>query len=81
MAKRQNRLKAIEHEQRQLENLKTLEPNTTPEEAQLFSRTLIDIAIAALEEVSALEAGEPPELKRLQRLYDLVEALPKLLKG
>ncbi len=81
MAKRQNRLKPLEHEQKQLENLKALEPNTTPEEAHLFSRTLIDVAIAALEEVAALEAGEPPELKRLQRLYDLVEALPKLLKG
>jgi hypothetical protein len=78
MSKRENRLKPIEHEMRQITNLKALTPNATPMEALLLSDALVDIAIAALEEVHALESGQRPELKRLRRLVELVDSLPTL---
>jgi len=79
MPKRESRLRPIEHELRQLENLKTLTPNATSEDALPLSNTLVDIARAALEEVHALESGQRPELKRLGRLVELVDSLPGLM--
>ena len=72
MAKRANRLPPIDHERRALEKLKTIEPNATPEDLQPLSDALVDVALAALDEVHRLESGDPFEAKRLQLLYALV---------
>ena len=77
MAKRKNRVAPIEHECRQLENLKVLEPNSTTPEARELSNALVDIALAALEEVRNLELGEEPQLKRLETLVELMDTLPQ----
>jgi hypothetical protein len=73
VAKRKNRLKPLEHEGRQLENLKTLEPNTTPPALRPLSAALVDLA--ALGEVEALETGKPPALDRLQHEYERVRRM------
>jgi hypothetical protein len=78
MPKRENRLAPIQHEARQIANLKTLQPNNTLPEAQPYSDTLLDLAVAALEEVAALESGEPVEFKRLSRLMSLVNQLTQV---
>lgn len=75
MAKRENRIGPIQHEIRQITNLKTLEPNTTLPEARPFSDCLIDIVLAALEEVATLESGQPVELKRVARLVELFDQM------
>ncbi len=80
MAKRKSRINAINHELRQLEKLKTLEPNTTKPEALQLSDVLVDIALEALNEVHILETGESPELKRLSGLVELVDSLPELVQ-
>lgn len=77
MAKRENRLRPIDHERRQIEALKTLTPNATPPTVQALSDTLIDIACAALDEVYRLEASHAPQLMRLQQLVALVDSLPE----
>jgi hypothetical protein len=76
MAKRQNRLAALAHESRQLENLKTLEPIATPDAARPLSDALFDLTLATLEELYALEEGQPIEARRLKKIHDLVEQLP-----
>ncbi len=75
MAKRENRLAPIQHEIRQISNLKTLLPNTTLPGIQPFSDCLIDIAVAALEEVAMLETGEQVQLKRLDHLMELINQM------
>ena len=80
MAKRKSRINAINHEIRQLEKLKILEPNTTRPEARQLSDALVDIALEALNEIHILETGEAPELKRLRGLIELVDSLPELVQ-
>jgi hypothetical protein len=75
LAKRENRVKPLEHETRQLENLKSLEPITTPLALRPLSDALIDLAIAALGEVSALESGEEASAERLQKLQQMANNL------
>jgi len=77
MAKRENRVKPMEHEARQLEMLKTLDPITTPEHLRPLSNALLDIAITAIHEASALEAGEALSSQRLQTLQQMVTNLVK----
>jgi hypothetical protein len=79
MAKRKNLLGPIDHERHQLLNLKTLEPVTTPEDLRPLSDTLIDLALAALDEVYRLEAGQPCEARRLERIYHLASTLPNMV--
>ncbi|MBN1287812.1 MAG: hypothetical protein JXB47_20605 [Anaerolineae bacterium] len=81
MAKRQNRLRPIDHEIRQLESLKTLEPITTPDEYLVLSEELIDIAVAALREVYALEEGEHPDPARLDDLYQRVYLVQEMARS
>ncbi len=75
MAKRNNRLKSIQHEIRQLQMLKELEPNATPDSLRPLSDALIEIAQEALQEVCQLEEGESPQLIRLSRMLELVDSL------
>lgn len=79
MAKRTNRLAAIDHQRRQLETLKTLDPNTTPDDLRPLSDALIDLAVAALDEVSRLEAGQPVDAQHIQTIYEMVKNLPNVL--
>ena len=81
MAKRENRIAPIQHEMRQIANLKTLLPNTTLPEAQPFSDCLLDIAAAALQEVSELESGEPIQMKRIAHLMELVNQMVETARG
>ena len=69
MAKRPNRLPPIDHEQRQIELLKAMEPNTTPTHYRALSNGLLDVATSALDIVAALEGSARPDF---ERLYDLV---------
>jgi hypothetical protein len=78
MAKRVNRLKPIEHEGRQLENLKTLQPNATPAKYRALSDALVDVAISALEIVYALESANKGALD-FERFYELVDSLEDTL--
>lgn len=80
MAKRTNRIKSIEHEMRQLENLKSLEPNSTPVKYNKLSNALIDVAVAALDLVSALEVSEGDRLD-FDSFYDRIDALDEALPG
>lgn len=75
MAKRENRLKAIAHQERQLEMLKTLEPNATPESLRPASDMLIDMALVALNAVYMMEKGDAPPNSLLNRLYKRVQFL------
>lgn len=81
MPKRENRLRAIDHERRQLDMLKTLTPNATPPQLRALSNRLIDLAMAALEEVYALEDGQPAQTERLGRLIALAERLPQAIRA
>ncbi|NDJ33294.1 MAG: hypothetical protein GYB64_01370 [Chloroflexi bacterium] len=78
MAKRKNRLGPIDHEVRQLENLKGLEPIKTPAEYLDLSNALIDLCLLALEEVRSLEAGDPANQERLDTLAQRANALKDL---
>lgn len=78
MAKRKNRLPALDHEMRQLEKLKTLEPIATSERWRAFSDQLFDIALAALGTARVLESGKRPGWRRLRELVELVNGLPDL---
>ncbi|MBI5930126.1 MAG: hypothetical protein HY862_12515 [Chloroflexi bacterium] len=78
MAKRENRLKPIEHERRQIENLKTLEPIATPPDLKSLSDGLIDLALAALDGVSVLESGHIIKKADLQQFADMVVHLQSL---
>jgi hypothetical protein len=80
LAKRQNRIKPIEHEQRQLENLKALEPNATPPEHRALSEALIDLTLVALDELAALENGDAPNQDRLGLIAALANDLPNTLE-
>jgi hypothetical protein len=77
VAKRENRIRPIEHEQRQLENLKTLTPNGTLPEWREMSDSLIILALVALDEVASLEGGSEPNWNRLRLLVKLAEDLSK----
>ena len=79
MPKRDSRLRPIAHERHQLFNLKGLEPITTPDDLRPLSDALVDLAIAALDEVYRLEEGQPCEARRLQRLYHLASSLQDLI--
>ena len=78
MAKRSNRVRPIKHEIRQIENIKALEPNTTPVKYSALSSRMIDIAIAALDAVRALEIGDAIDF---EQFYDLVDGLEDTLKS
>jgi len=78
MAKRPNRLPVIGHEQQQIELLKRMTPNDTPEEYRVLSNGLADVSIAALELVAALEGSRRPNF---EVLYDLVDGLADLVGG
>jgi len=78
MAKRPNRLPVIGHEQQQIELLKKMTPNETPEEYRALSNGLADVSIAALELVAALEGSRRPNF---EVLYDLVDGLADLVGG
>lgn len=75
MAKRENRIAPMQHEVRQITNLKTLEPIATLPEAREYSEHLLDISIAALEEAIVLESGQPIRLARLEHLMDLINQI------
>ena len=81
MAKRENRIAPIQHEIRQITNLKTLLPNATLPEAQPFSDCLIDIAVAALEEVAVLESSQPVKMMRIAHLMELVNQMVEIAGG
>ena len=76
MAKRPNRLPVIEHEQRQIELLKKMTPNETPESYRVLSNGLADVSIAALELMAALEGSRRPNF---EVLYDMVDGLVDLV--
>jgi hypothetical protein len=78
MAKRENRVRPIDHEKRQLEKLKALKPNTTPHRYRALSEALVDVAIVALDIVAALEMGDKGALD-FERFYDLVDNLEETL--
>jgi hypothetical protein len=78
MAKRQNRIASIRHQQFQIEVLKGLDPNTTPVRYQALSNGLVNVAISALDIVAALESSSIPNF---ERLYDLVDGLADLVDG
>src|SRR5579863_3311275 len=75
MAKRPNRLPPLQHEQHQLDQLKTMLPNTTPAHQRPLSDGLIDVALAALDLVAALENSHAPNF---EPLYARVDALADL---
>jgi hypothetical protein len=75
MAKRPDRIKPIRHHMSQLEILKTLEPIATPAEVKPLSDSLLDLAIAVLEEVAWLEEGNPRSDDRLKELAAKAAAL------
>lgn len=77
MAKRPNRIPPIEHNRQQLELLKTLTPNDTPDYYKPLSNGLVDVAISALDIVAALETQTRPDI---ERLYDLVDGLADLVE-
>jgi len=76
MPKRENRLKPIAHERRQIENLKALEPVSTPADLKHLSDALIDIASCALDAVYDIEDEGMFEAGQLERLYFLINRLP-----
>jgi hypothetical protein len=78
VAKRQNRIGTIEHEKRQLEIIKALEPNTTLEKYRPLSDGLVNVAVAAMSCVSALEGRIFVDF---QHLYDMVDSLADLVDG
>lgn len=80
MAKRVNRLKAINHEISQLDMIRDLTPNSTPPQSLPLSNALVEIAQEALHEVANLEEGQRPELIRLQKLITLIDSLPDKVK-
>lgn len=75
---RENQLPALEHEQRQLEALKRIIPNTTPEHYRALSDGLADVSITALDLIAALEANRRPDFGRL---YSLVDSLANLVSA
>jgi hypothetical protein len=79
MAKRTNRLAALDHERHQLEKLKILEPNATPDDLRALSDALIDLAVAALDEVYRLEEGKPLYARRIELIYNLAGDLPNVM--
>lgn len=81
MPKRKNRLKPIQHEINQLDNLKSLEPIATAPEALALSDALIDIAVDALREVYKLEEGQEISMLRLKSLSQRVGDLPLKVVG
>lgn len=80
MAKRQNRLKSIEHQIQQIQMLKSLEPNITPESYREMSDILMDVAVEALNVAYALENGENPPSNHLQQLLELANGLPNQVR-
>ena len=78
MAKRKNRVRALTHEMDAIENLKALDPITTPDEWRSFSESLLDIAIIALEVTRQLEVSGQMNRSDIVNLALLVNALPRL---
>lgn len=76
MPKRTDRTRAMDHELRQLEMLKTLEPNGTPARWRAFSDGLVDVALEALRVARELEAGRKPDRWQVAHLVSLVRRLP-----
>ena len=79
MAKRRNRLKAIAHEERQLEMLATLVPNATPQVLRPVSNQLLTIARVCLDGVYDLELNGEVNRVRFTRLYVKVQELADML--
>ncbi len=78
MPKRDSRIRVIEHHLRQLEALKGLQPNATPERWRPFSDGLIDLAREALRLAGELEAGRRLDRHQVMHLAALVRRLPEL---
>ena len=78
MPERTNRLGRIEHKRRQIEALKRLEPIETGVKYMPLSDALIDLCLAALDEVAALERREAPNIERLRRFARLAIELERL---
>jgi len=76
MPRRDSRVRAIDHHLQQLERLKTLQPNATPERWRAFSDSLVDVAIEALRLARTLEAGRRPDRYQVLHLMTLVQHLP-----
>ena len=79
MAKRKNRVRAIQHHHDQIEATKTLEPNTTPLRWRPFSDALLDVAMQALEIALRLEARGAVARRLVEELFAQVQALPDLV--
>lgn len=79
MAKRKNRVRAIQHHHNQIEATKTLEPNTTPVRWRPFSDALLEVAMQALEIARRLEARGTVSRQRFEQLVAQVQALPDLV--
>jgi hypothetical protein len=76
MPKRDSRIRVIEHHLAQLEALKGLQPNATPERWRAFSDGLVDVAVEALRLARELEAGRPVDRHQFMHLAALVRRLP-----
>lgn len=79
MAKRKNRVKAMQHHHDMIETIKTLEPNTTPERWQPFSDALLDVAKQALDIARRLEARGAVGRRPAEELFEQVQALLSLV--
>jgi hypothetical protein len=79
MPKRTDRTKPMDHEMRQIEALKDLEPIATPPKWKPFSDALIDLAVAALSAARVLEDGRRPGDRRMAALIKQAEALPGMM--
>ena len=75
MPKRENRIKPIEHQINQIEMLKTLEPNATPEKWIRVSLELLNLCQTTLQEVADLESGLTPNETRLTGVQNRLKKL------
>ena len=78
MPRRDSRARVIAHHLRQLEALKRLQPNATPERWRAFSDGLVDVAVEALRLAGELEAGRRVDRHQFMHLAALVRRLPEL---
>lgn len=76
MPKRDSRLRVFDHHLAQLEALKGLQPNATPERWRAFSDALVDVAAEALRLARELEAGRGLDRHQFMHLAALVRRLP-----
>ncbi len=79
MAKRKNRVRAMQHHHGQIESIKTLEPNATPARWRPFSDALLDVAKQALDIARRLEARGAVDRRPVDQLSEQVDALLSLV--